>query len=84
MQFVVIGYSLSMALLIPASGWLADRFGTRGTYGCAIVVFGAASALCALATSLPMLVAARVLQGCGGAMLLPVGRLAVLRAFPPP
>ncbi len=84
MQFVVIAYSLSMALLIPASGWLADRFGTRATYGGAIVLFGGASALCALSTSLPMLVAARVLQGCGGAMLLPVGRLAVLRAFPPP
>jgi EmrB/QacA subfamily drug resistance transporter len=83
-QFVVIAYTLSMALLIPASGWLADRFGTRLTYGTALLVFGGASALCALAVSLPMLVAARVLQGCGGALLLPVGRLAVLRKFPPP
>lgn len=83
-QFVLIAYTLSMALLIPASGWLADRFGTRRTYGSALLVFGGASALCALAISLPMLVAARILQGCGGALLLPVGRLAVLRQFPPP
>ncbi len=84
MQSVVIAYTLSMALLIPASGWIADRFGTRATYTGALLLFGLASALCALSTSLPALAAARLLQGCGGAMLLPVGRLAVLRAFPPP
>lgn len=84
MQSVVIAYTLAMAMLIPVSGWLSDRFGTRKTYIGAIAVFGGSSLLCALAPSLPVLVAARLLQGCGGAMLLPVGRLAVLRAFPPP
>jgi len=79
MQSVVIAYSLTLALLIPASGWLADRFGTRSTYVAALLLFVLGSALCAAAPSLGVLVAARVLQGIGGAMLLPVGRLAVLR-----
>ncbi len=82
MQSVVISYALTMAMLIPASGWLADRFGTRRTFLGAIVLFVAGSLLCALAQNLPLLVAARVIQGLGGALLLPVGRLAVLRAFP--
>lgn len=82
MQSVVVAYSLTMAMLIPASGWLADRFGTRRVYTCAIVLFVLGSVTCALAHNLTQLVAARVLQGLGGALLLPVGRLAVLRAFP--
>ncbi len=82
MQSVVIGYSLTLALLIPASGWLADRFGTRSTYFAALLLFVLGSALCAAAPRLSVLVAARVLQGTGGAMLLPVGRLAVLRTVP--
>ena len=82
MQSVVIAYMLTVALFIPASGWLADRFGTRSAFLAAIVVFSLGSLLCALSPSLPWLVAARVVQGVGGAMLLPVGRLAVLRAFP--
>jgi EmrB/QacA subfamily drug resistance transporter len=82
MQSVIIGYSLTLALLIPASGWLADRFGTRSTYLAALLLFVLGSAMCAAAPSLSMLVAARVLQGIGGAMLLPVGRLAVLRSVP--
>ena len=84
MQSVVVAYSLTMAMLIPASGLLADRVGTRPTYVAAIVLFVIGSMLCAMSTSLYALVAARVLQGCGGAMLLPVGRLAVMRAYPPP
>ncbi len=84
MQSVIIAYSLAMAMLIPLSGWLADRMGTRTTYVGAILVFVTGSVLCALSTSLYLLVLARVIQGAGGAMLMPVGRLAVLRAFPPP
>jgi EmrB/QacA subfamily drug resistance transporter len=82
MQSVIVAYSLTMALVIPASGWVADRFGTRRVYLTAIALFVLGSLLCALAASLNQLVLARVVQGCGGALLLPVGRLAVLRAFP--
>jgi EmrB/QacA subfamily drug resistance transporter len=82
MQSVVIAYTLTMALLIPASGWLSDRLGNRTVYFSAIVLFALGSALCALSTNLAELAGARVLQGAGGAMLLPVGRLAVLRTFP--
>ncbi|KQM80395.1 multidrug transporter subunit MdtD [Xylophilus sp. Leaf220] len=82
MQSVIIVYSLAMALLIPASGWMADRFGTRRVFFCAIVLFALGSLLCALSQNLTQLVASRVLQGLGGALLLPVGRLSVLRAFP--
>jgi EmrB/QacA subfamily drug resistance transporter len=82
MQSVVVSYSLAMAMLIPASGWLADRFGTRRVFMAAIALFSLGSLLCALSRGLGPLVAARVLQGLGGALLLPVGRLAVLRTFP--
>jgi EmrB/QacA subfamily drug resistance transporter len=82
MQSVVIAYMLTVALLIPASGWLADRFGTRRAFISAIVLFSLGSLLCALSPSLPWLVAARVVQGVGGALLLPVGRLVILRAYP--
>ncbi|GAA4335026.1 multidrug transporter subunit MdtD [Pigmentiphaga soli] len=82
MQSVVISYALTMAVLIPASGWLADRFGTRRVFFAAIMLFTLGSALCAASQTLPQLVAARVVQGCGGAMLLPVGRLTLLRSFP--
>ena len=82
MQSVVIAYLLTVALFIPASGWLADRFGTRRAFLAAIVLFSLGSLLCALSPSLPWLVAARVVQGIGGALLLPVGRLTILRAFP--
>lgn len=82
MQSVVIAYMLTVALLIPASGWLADRFGTRRVFVSAIVMFSLGSLLCALSSSLAMLVGARIVQGVGGALLLPVGRLAILRGFP--
>ena len=82
MQSVVIAYALTMAMLIPASGWLADRFGTRRVFVCAIAVFATGSLLCAQSHSLAQLAASRVVQGVGGSMLLPVGRLAVLRSFP--
>ena len=82
MQSVVIAYALTMAMLIPASGWIADRYGLRRAFMTAIVLFTIGSILCAASHTLLQLTAARVLQGAGGAMLLPVGRLAVLRAFP--
>lgn len=82
MQSVVVAYTLTMAMLIPASGWIADRFGSRRVYATAIALFALGSVACAASHSLPQLVAARVLQGLGGALLLPVGRLAVLRSYP--
>ncbi|WP_445936162.1 multidrug transporter subunit MdtD [Pigmentiphaga sp. YJ18] len=82
MQSVVISYALTMAVLIPASGWLADRFGTRKVYFSAIVLFTLGSVLCAVSQDLSQLVASRVVQGAGGAMLMPVGRLVILRSFP--
>ncbi|NIJ68231.1 multidrug transporter subunit MdtD [Xanthomonas sp. 60] len=80
MQSVVFSYALAVATFIPASGWIADRFGTRRVFLVAIIVFTLGSLACGLAQSLHQLVAARVLQGIGGAMLLPVGRLAVMRS----
>lgn len=82
MQAVVVAYALTMAVLIPASGWLADRFGTQRLFMLAIALFTLGSAACAASANLGQLTAARVLQGVGGAMLLPVGRLTVLRAYP--
>ncbi|MFL9960850.1 multidrug transporter subunit MdtD [Paraburkholderia sediminicola] len=80
MQPIVVAYTLTMAMLTPASGWLADRFGTRRVYFAAILVFVLGSICCASAHTLGQLVMARVLQGLGGSMLLPIGRLAVLRS----
>lgn len=82
MQGVVIAYMLTVALLIPVSGWLADRFGTRRIFFLAILLFSLGSLLCALSNSLLQLMMARILQGTGGALMLPVGRLAILRAYP--
>jgi EmrB/QacA subfamily drug resistance transporter len=79
---IVVAYTLTMALLIPASGWLADRFGTRRVFSCSLLLFAIGSLLCALSSQLETLIAARVVQGMGAAMLMPVGRLAVLRAVP--
>ncbi|WP_442588574.1 DHA2 family efflux MFS transporter permease subunit [Pseudomonas yamanorum] len=73
-------YMLAVAVFIPISGWLADRFGSRLVFGWAIVLFSLSSLLCGLSDSLQTFVAARVLQGISGAMMVPVGRLAVLRA----
>lgn len=75
----VSAYLVTVAVLIPASGWVADRFGARPVFCAAIAIFTLASVGCAASVSLPMLVAMRVLQGLGGAMMVPVGRLAVLR-----
>ena len=75
----ISAYMVTVAVLIPATGWMADRFGVRRVFVAAIAVFTIASIGCAASVSLPMLVGMRVLQGIGGAMMVPVGRLAVLR-----
>jgi EmrB/QacA subfamily drug resistance transporter len=80
---ISIGFLVSLAVFIPASGWLGDRFGGKRVLLAAIVVFTLASALCGLATSLGELVTFRVLQGVGGGMLTPVGMAMLMRAFPP-
>jgi EmrB/QacA subfamily drug resistance transporter len=82
MHSVVIAYSLTLAVFIPVSGWLADRFGIRKVFMAAIIIFTMGSILCALSNSLNSLIAFRVVQGIGGSMLLPIGRLAIIRAFP--
>lgn len=81
LKAVVASYILSLALFIPVSGWMADRFGTRRVFTGAVALFTVSSLLCGLAVNLPMLVAARILQGLGGAMMMPVGRLTVIRTF---
>jgi EmrB/QacA subfamily drug resistance transporter len=81
MKAVLASYTLSLAVFIPVSGWMADRFGTRRVLASAIGLFTLGSLLSGLATNIHMLVACRILQGCGGAMMLPVGRLAMVRTF---
>jgi EmrB/QacA subfamily drug resistance transporter len=80
---ISISFLVSLAVFIPASGWLGDRLGGKRVLLTAIVVFTAASALCGLASSLGELVAFRILQGAGGGMLAPVGLAMLFRAFPP-
>ena len=81
MKAVLASYTLSLAVFIPISGWIADRFGTRRVFACAIGLFTIGSILCGLATDIHWLVASRILQGCGGALMLPVGRLTMVRTF---
>jgi len=81
MKSALTSYALSLAVFIPLSGWIADRFGTRRVFFTAIGIFTFGSLLCGLATNLPMLVVARIVQGCGGAMMMPVGRIALVRTF---
>ena len=80
---VVVGYLVSLAVWIPASGWVGDRFGTKRTFMVAISLFTFASALCGLSQSVLELVLFRVLQGAGGGMLTPVGMAMLYRAYPP-
>ncbi len=82
MQSAVISYTLTVAMLIPVSGWLADRYGTRKVFIAAVSLFALGSLTCALSGSLSVLVISRVIQGIGGAMMMPVARLALLRAYP--
>jgi len=81
MKSVLASYTLSLAVFIPISGWMADRFGTRRVFAAAIGVFSLGSFLCGLSTDIRLLVLCRLLQGCGGAMMVPVGRLTLLRTF---
>ncbi len=82
MNVAMTAYLFAVAMFVPASGWMADRFGTRNVFCAAIGVFTAGSVLCGAAQSLPFLVLARVIQGMGGAAMLPVGRLILLRTVP--
>lgn len=79
---LVTAYMLTVCVLIPASGWISDKLGSRLTFLFAISIFSVGSLLCALSSSVPMMTACRVIQGIGGAFLMPVGRLVVLRSYP--
>jgi EmrB/QacA subfamily drug resistance transporter len=81
MKSVLASYTLSLAVFIPISGWMADRFGTRRVFASAIGLFTLGSFLCGISSDIHLLVACRVLQGCGGAMMVPVGRLTLVRTF---
>jgi EmrB/QacA subfamily drug resistance transporter len=81
MKAVLASYTLSLAVFIPISGWMANRFGTRRVFASAIGIFTFGSFLCGISNEIHLLVACRVLQGCGGALMLPVGRLTVVRTF---
>jgi EmrB/QacA subfamily drug resistance transporter len=81
LKAVVASYIVSLAVGIPISGWIADRFGTRRTFSTAVALFTLASVACGLSVNVTMLVAARILQGLGAAMMTPVGRLAIVRTF---
>ncbi len=82
MNLSITSYILSLVVFIPVSSWFADRFGVRRVFASALAVFTLGSALCGVALNLPTLVAMRVLQGFGGAMMTPVGRLLLQRSFP--
>jgi EmrB/QacA subfamily drug resistance transporter len=82
LKLALTSYLLTLAVFIPASGWVADRFGTRIVFRLAILIFAMGSLLCGFANSIGALVAARALQGIGGAMMVPVGRLVILRTIP--
>ena len=81
LRSVLSSYTLSLAVFIPASGWAADRFGTRRVFAAAIAVFSLGSLLCGLSTDIRALVFFRIVQGLGGALMVPVGRLTVVRTF---
>jgi EmrB/QacA subfamily drug resistance transporter len=81
MKSVLASYTLSLAVFIPISGWMADRFGTRRVFAYAIGIFTLGSFLCGISSNIHVLVACRILQGCGGSMMVPVGRLTIVRTF---
>src|SRR5438445_11354222 len=82
LNLAITSYLLSLAVFIPISGWVADRFGTQKVFRSAIFLFTIGSMLCGVSHSLGQLVAARILQGMGGAMMVPVGRLVILKTVP--
>src|SRR6202163_3823677 len=81
MKSVLASYTLSLAVFIPVSGWMADRFGPRRVFASAIGIFTLGSFLCGISSNIHVLVACRILQGCGGSMMVPVGRLTLVRTF---
>src|SRR5271169_6571816 len=81
MKAVLASYTLSLAVFIPISGWMANRFGTRRVFASAIGIFTLGSFLCGISRDIHVLVACRLLQGCGGAMMIPVGRLTIVRTY---
>ena len=81
MKSVLASYTLSLAVFIPISGWMADRFGTRRVFASAIGIFTLGSFLCGMSSNIHALVACRILQGVGGSMMVPVGRLTLVRTF---
>ena len=81
MKAVLASYTLSLAVFIPISGWMANRFGTRRVFASAIGIFTLGSFLCGISNDIHLLVACRILQGSGGAMMLPVGRITMVRTF---
>jgi len=83
LEWVVTGYLLSLAIWIPASGWIGDKFGTKKTFLFALAVFTLGSALCSMSSSIQKLVFSRILQGVGGGMMTPVGVAMLFRTFPP-
>ena len=82
LKLALTSYMLTLAVFIPASGWVADKLGARTVFCSAIVIFTLGSILCGASSSLPELIGARVFQGLGGAMMVPVGRLVLLRSTP--
>src|SRR5579872_5920533 len=82
LKLALTSYLLTLAVFIPASGWVADRFGGRTVFCAAIIVFTLGSICCGASNSLRTLIAARIFQGVGGAMMVPVGRLVLLRSVP--
>ena len=82
LKAALTSYALSLAVFIPVSGWIADRIGTRRTFTTAMAIFALGSLCCGLSQNLPMLVASRILQGAGGALMIPVGRIALVRTYP--
>ena len=82
MSFAITSYLISLAVFIPISGWIADRYGPRRVFCSAVTIFTLSSALCGLSVNLPMMVVFRIIQGFGGALMTPVGRLIMVRSFP--
>ena len=82
MQSVIVSYTITLAILIPLSGWLADKFGTKNIFSLSVIVFTIGSVLCAFSYNLPQLIGSRVIQAIGGAMMVPVARLAILYTYP--
>lgn len=82
LKAVLTSYTLSLAVFIPISGWMADRYGTKRVFAAAVAIFSLGSLACGLSVDVPMLVASRILQGLGGAMMTPVARIALVRSFP--